>query len=78
MALQHYIHSGWSIEIVPWVVGIRGFADTKYFHSALGYLAIPKSQWKVIIEDSVFASVRALAYMHTIDTQVLVAGQPWT
>ncbi len=65
-ALQHYIQSGWSIEILPWVVGIRGFADTKHLHAALEYLAIPKSHWKVMIEDSVLALVRALVYMHKI------------
>ncbi len=88
LALQHYIHAVWSIEILPWVVDIREFADLKHLHIALEYLAIPKSQWKVIIEDSVLASVRALAYMHKIrysgagtciryDTQV-IASQPWT
>ena len=66
LVLQHYIHTGWSIEILPWVVGIRGFADTKHLHTALEYPAIPKSQWKAMIEDSVLASVRALAYMHKI------------
>ncbi len=40
LALQHYIHTGWSIEILPWVMGIRGFTDMKYLHSALEYLAI--------------------------------------
>ncbi len=55
LALQHYIHTGWSIEILPWVVGIRGFADTKLLHTALEYLAIPESQWKVMIEDSALA-----------------------
>ena len=60
-ALQHYIHSGWSIEILPWVVDIRGFAVTKHLHADLEYLAISKSQWKVMIEHSVLASVRALA-----------------
>ena len=59
LALQHYIHTDWSIEILPWVVGIQGFADTKHPHTALEYLAIPKSQWKVMNEDSVLASVRA-------------------
>jgi hypothetical protein len=55
LGFQHYIHTGWSIEILPWVVGIRGFADTKHLHTALEYLAIPKSQWKAMIEDSVLA-----------------------
>jgi hypothetical protein len=50
LAFQHYIHTGWSIEIEilsalhphrlehrdPLMgVGIRGFADTKHLHSAL-------------------------------------------
>ncbi len=26
-ALHHYIHEGWTIEILPWVIGIRGLAD---------------------------------------------------
>ncbi len=37
LALQHYIHTGWSIEILPWVLGIRGFVDTKNLHAALEY-----------------------------------------
>ena len=35
LALQHYIHTGWSIEILPWVAGILGFADTKQHAFAL-------------------------------------------
>jgi hypothetical protein len=66
LALLHYIHTGWSIEILPWVVGIRGFADTKHINTALEYLTMPKSQWEAMIEDSVLASVRALVYMHKI------------
>jgi hypothetical protein len=42
LALQHYIHTGWSIEVLPWVVGIRGFVGTKHLHAALEYLAIPE------------------------------------
>ena len=64
--LQHYIDSGCSIKILPWVVSIRGLADTEHLHAALEYLAIPRSKWKVRIEDSVLASVRAIAYMHRI------------
>ncbi len=54
------------IEILPWVVDIRGFVDTKHLYAAFEYLAIPESQWKIMIENSVLASVRALAYMHKI------------
>ena len=65
-ALQYYIQDGWAIEILPWVVGIRGLANTKHLHAALAFLDIPRQKWKDVIEDSVLASVRALAYMHTI------------
>ena len=65
-ALQHYIHAGWNIEILPWVVGIRGFVDTKHLQAAFAFLDIPKPKWKDMIEASVLASVRALAYMHKI------------
>ena len=48
------------------MVGIRGLANTKHLHAALAFLDIPGQNWKDVIEDSVLASVRALAYMHTI------------
>jgi hypothetical protein len=32
----------------------------------LSFLDIPQQKWRAIIEDSVLASVRALAYMHKI------------
>jgi hypothetical protein len=69
-ALQHYIRAGRSIEIIPWVMGIRGLADTKHLHVAVAFLDIPKPKWKdilvLIFEHSVLASVRALVYMHKI------------
>ena len=65
-ALQYYSQAGWTIEILPWVVGIRGLANTKHLPAALAFLDIPRQKWKDMIEDSVLASVRALAYMHTI------------
>jgi hypothetical protein len=65
-ALYQYIREGWIIEILPWVIGIRGLADTVHLQTALAFLDIPKQKWKAIIEDSVLASVRALAYMHRI------------
>jgi hypothetical protein len=65
-ALHYYIREGWTIEILPWVIGIRGLADTAHLQTALSFLDIPKQKWAAIIEDSVLASVRALAYMHRI------------
>jgi hypothetical protein len=65
-ALQHYIREGWAIETLPWVIGIRGLADTANLQMALSFLDTPQRKWRAIIEESVLASVRALAYMHTI------------
>ena len=41
-ALQYDIHAGWTIEILPWVVDILGFADIKHLQSALVFLDIPR------------------------------------
>ncbi len=38
-ALHHYIREGWTIEILPWVIGIRGLADTANVQKALSFLA---------------------------------------
>ena len=65
-ALHHYIREGWTIEILPWVIGIRGLTDTASLQQALSFLDISQQKWRDIIEDSVLASVRALAYMHKV------------
>ncbi len=54
--MQHFICAGWSIKILPWVVGIQGFADTKRNRAALAFLDIPKPKWKDIIENSILAT----------------------
>ena len=65
-ALHHYIREGWTIEILRWVIGIRGLTDTASLQQALSFLDISQQKWRDIIEDSVLASVRALAYMHKV------------
>jgi len=63
-ALGHYSDSGWSVKILPWVVGARGLVQEKAMAQALEYLEVPKTVWRSIIEDTVLASVSALAFMH--------------
>jgi hypothetical protein len=48
------------------VIGIRGLTDTASLQQALSFLDISQQKWRDIIEDSVLASVRALAYMHKV------------
>ncbi len=64
-ALHHYIREGWTIEILPWVIGIRGLTDTASLQK-VSFLDIPQQKWRDIIDDSVLASVKALAYMHKV------------
>jgi len=65
-ALGHYSDSGWSVKILPWVVGARGLVQEKAMAQALEYLEVPKAVWRSIIEDTVLASISALAFMHRI------------
>ncbi len=40
-ALHHYIRKGWTIEILPWVIGILRLADTANLQMAVSFLDIP-------------------------------------
>ena len=62
-ALQKYTASGWTVLVLPWVVGTRGFVHEQSLHGALKFFDIPHKQWSSIVQDSVRASVEALAFM---------------
>ena len=65
-ALQLYSDAGWQIEILPWVVGIRGLIQESELHNALKFLEIPKTAWPTAIERTVVASVESLAFMNRV------------
>jgi hypothetical protein len=65
-ALHHYIREGWTIEILPLVIGISGLTNTASLQKALSFLDISQQKWRDVIKDSVLASGRALAYMHKV------------
>jgi hypothetical protein len=48
-ALHHYIREGWTIKILPWVIGIRGLAETAHLQMTLSFLDIPQQKWRAII-----------------------------
>ena len=69
-ALQ-YVNSGWTFEILPWVVRARGMvrADLLTPIMMLDFLEIPKQNWTGIIEiycPRIGPSVEELAYMNRI------------
>jgi hypothetical protein len=53
----HYYSEYRTIEILPWVIGFSGLADTANLQMALSSLDIPQQKWRAIVEDSVLASV---------------------
>ena len=56
--------AGWQVEILPWVVGIRGLIEEKSIHVAVEYLDISRSEWAAAC--TVVASVQSLAFMHRV------------
>ena len=63
-ALQAYVDSGWKVEILPWMVGVRGMVRTELLTPALEFLEIPKQQWTGIMKATVRTSVEELAHMN--------------
>ena len=66
LALCHYIEEGWTVQVFPWVVGIRGLIDPSLIVSLLNFLDIPSKYRNVAVERTVLASVRALYFMHQV------------
>jgi len=65
-ALQQYVDNGWTIRILPWIVGARGLICEQHLTTVLDYLDIPQSRWSLIISCTVQESIETLAYMHKI------------
>jgi len=65
-ALQDYVDSGWTVCVIPWVIGARGMVRHDQLMKALEFLEIPQQKCKTIIDCTVRASVEGLAYMHRI------------
>ena len=63
VALKTYIASGWTIRIIPWVVGTQGLVHEQSVQDALEFLDIPREQRYPIVLDTVRASVEALAFI---------------
>ena len=57
-------HIGWKIEMLPWIVGIRGFVHQTGIQNALRFQEIPFSEWNSIEKCTTKASVESLAFMH--------------
>ena len=79
VALQKYPASGWTVEILPWVVGIRGLLKVSTFAPIFKFLIIPHSLRINLLEETAFESAKAFYFLHqtrraAIHPQNLVTG----
>ena len=65
-ALSSYTESGWTIQILPWVVGARGLIQTSNMSNALDFLEVSHGKWQSVIDSTVQASIAALAFMNNM------------
>ena len=73
-ALSFYSQSGWTVQILPRVVGARGLIKKSNMCNALEFLEVPHRKQQSIIECTVQASIDALAFMHTTRFSARFAG----
>ncbi len=73
-ALQVYLDEVWQVEILPWVVGVRGLLDSDTIKSCLEFLEIPRQRWRRITEDASRESVKAFYSLHRVRCKVLKMG----
>jgi len=73
-ALSFYIESGWTLQILPWVVGARGLIKKRNMCNALEFLEVPHKKQQSIIEGTVQASIAALAFMHRMRFSTRTTG----
>ena len=57
---------GWRVQVLPWVVGVRGVLDATGIQQAMAFLELPALKRKEILRKSATASVEALVYMHRV------------
>ena len=70
-ALRSYLENGWQVQILPWVVGVRGKVDAKSVRDILNFLRVSRKHRAKIVEDVAIESVKALYSLHQIRYQAL-------
>ena len=62
-ALESYTRRGWSVEVLPWIVGIRGFIVLQGIQVAESFLDLPSSARRNIELCAAVESIESLAFM---------------
>jgi len=64
VALQRYPASGWTVEILPWVVGVRGLLKESVFAPIFKFLSIPTPRRITLLEETALESAKAFYFLH--------------
>jgi hypothetical protein len=64
VALQRYPASGWTVEILPWVVGVRGLLKVSVFAPIFKFLSIPTPRRITLLEETALESAKAFYFLH--------------
>jgi hypothetical protein len=63
-ALKPYLDDGWQVQILPWVVGMRGLFITSSVTPVFKFLSIPSDSHTELLEETTLESVRARYLLH--------------
>ena len=63
---QLYTRAEWRVEILPWVVGVRGILDTVGIGRALEFLDVPVQKRQGLMKITALESVHALEFLHKV------------
>ena len=63
-ALKPYLDDGWQVQILPWVVGVRGLFITSSATPVFKFLSIPSDSRTELPEETTLESVNALYLLH--------------
>ena len=64
--MQLNSQAGWRVEVLPWVVGVRGVLDVAGITRAADFLGVPTQKRQGLLRATAVASVEALEYLHQV------------
>jgi len=63
---ERFGHQGWKVQVLPWVVGVRGVLHVEGIEQAMAFMEVPAAKRKGLLRKSAVASVEALEYLHRV------------
>ncbi len=63
---ERFGRQGWKVQVLPWVVGVRGVLHVEGIQQATAFMEVPAAKRKGLLRKSAVASVEALEYLHRV------------